>query len=284
MAYKVLTGTNPQQNVQNNMKTLYVHYQPATPISVPLGQEFDIASIFPGNPTLTALFKTKKQGTFDVMSRIPLSLLACLYGLEGNQEGFVTATSDQKEVIITIDDLVATLNAIPPTLAEAPVTGTVTIPAFTATQQITGIYFAIQLFPGGRIFGSGDLMELTVQGMPSGANIDVYVSDYPYMTDYDKPFMFRTQTVLENNDYSIDFAGTKIIFPNDTEKVDQVQMSGNQFVQWDLIDFYANADSDLITNKTTYNSSPFIFLDTKNLRNIKLKAKAQFNFYYKANF
>lgn len=311
MSYLALTGVNPSANVQNNMKRLWVTYTPASPVQVPLGQEFDISALFPNDPKLTAMFKTKRQGTFDVMTRVPLSLLCALYGLEGNKAAYVIANSNQPGQTINVTGLVGyipstavpgaglngTLDAIPPTNPNVPISGNATfpqtdvvftagqvvIPSATIYQNIVSVSFAIDMFPGGRIFADGDLMELSVSDMPGGANIDIRISDFPYMTANDTPYKFRAQTVLADNDYQVDFKG-RLIFPNDPLKIDAVQMSGNAFVQWDLFDFYANADSDWITNKTTYNSSPFIYLDTQMLNNVKFKAKAQFSFYYKTQF
>jgi hypothetical protein len=311
MSYLVLSGTNPTGNVQNNCKRLWVTYTPASPIAVPLGQEFDISTLFPGNPTLSALFKTKRQGTFDIMTRIPLSLLAALYGLEGNKAAYVIANSQQPGQTINVTGLLGyipatavpaagltgLLDAVPPTVPDVTIGGNATfpqtdvvftggsvvIPAANLVQNVVSISFAIDLFPKGRIFADGDLLELTVQSMPVSSDIKIYVSDFPFMYSDDKPFKFRTQTVLANNDYQIDFKG-RIIFPNDAALVDSVQMAGNSFVQWDLVDFYCNADSDWVTNKTTYNSSPYIYQDTEMLQNFKFKALAQFSFYYKTKF
>lgn len=281
MAYLALSGTNPSANVQNNMRRLWIEYTLNTPIAVPLGQEFDLATLFPNNPKMTMTFKTKK-GTFDVMTRMPLSLLACLYGLEQNKSAYVVATSKIPAASLSVTGT-GTLDAIPPTLVNVPVTGTASLPETQLEQFVSKISFAVDVFEVGRTFTNGDLMEISVVDMPGGDSIKIFISDFPYMSDSAKPYKFRAQTVLQDNDYQVDFSG-KLIFPNDTAKIDSIQMNGNNFVQWDLTDFYANADSDWVSNKTTYNSSPFIFLDTELLTSVKFKAKNQFQFYYKTKF
>lgn len=272
MSYEALSGvTNGRAMVQNNTKSLHIVYNLGTPVTVGINNEPNINNILPAGASLTVNFKTKKQGTFDIMSLMPLQALAVLEGLNGDNYSFIRADAVAPTFNLDID-------AVPPTVTA--VTGTIDSPNI----DIIGIAFTVDLFEKGRIFSNGDNMEIVVSGMPVGDTISVYVSDFPYSFEEAKPYRFRTQTVLASNDYQVDFKG-KILFPNDASKVAFVQMEGNTLVQWDLIDFFTNPSDIWVTNKNTYRTSNYLALDTMPLKSVKFKAAGtDFNFYYKDRF
>ena len=274
MAYLAINSNNGRATIQNNVKVLRVRYQLSTPVTWALGTEPSLSSIIPASAQMSVLFKTKRKGTFDIMSNMPLLALCALSGLDEMDYSFIY--TDQ---VLPSYSLSGTLDALPPTSTNVPITGTISNPQ----ADIIGIEFNVPLFEKGRILSDGDNLDVSISGMPVGDNIEVWVSDFPYSFENEVPYRYRTQTVLSNNDYQVQFKG-KVIFPNDPSQISNIQMSGNCFVQWDLRDFYANPTDIWATNKNTYMTSNYLMLDTSLVSMVKFKAGNQFDFYYKDKF
>jgi len=219
---------------QFNIQYMLATYMLDAPITLPTGEQLTIEEILNPSEKISVNFQSRKSGTIDIMSNFPLLALACLEGLKGGYMAYIYSQ----------------------TLLDAT--------------QINGIQFRIPIFDKtAKVFDDGDILEtsfnlsfgvLTLKGI-----------DNPFAQAAAKPNIFRAQTILANNTQNVGFKGL-VMIPNDTTKLQALQLVGTTSVQYQIDDIIAQLADEWVANLVPYQASDFLAVDMSPYRNVNMTA------------
>jgi hypothetical protein len=178
-----------------------------------------------------------------------------------------------------------TLDAVPPTSASVPVTGTADAQAITISGnattmiQVNSIRFRIPVFSGnGRIFSDTDTI-MTRLNLSAGT-LSAWSIENPFATNDAKMFEYTNKTVLSNNTQSVGNDAGIVYFVNNTDAFSQVQLNANTSVVYNLEDFYAQFADDFITQNAVYQQADLLGLDSSQYSDVKFTAGSENLFLY----